>query len=106
MLNMRAVLCNMKHLQKLITVLKEARACLALENNDFSWSSWRDQDHAIAEIDSIIAALENSSIPEIGFLFAPTGPIQEVSLSSGWGNEFLELAAQFEKEYESVKDQL
>ncbi len=106
MLNMRAVSCNMKHLQKLITVLKEARAFLALESNDFSWSSWRDQDHAIAEIDSIIAGLENGSIPEIGFLFAPTGPIQEVSLSSGWGNEFLELAAQFDKEYEIVKNQL
>ena len=106
MLNMGTVLCNMRYLQKLITVLKEARAFLALESNDFSWSSWRDQDHAIAEIDSIIAALENGSIPEIGVLFAPTGPIQEVSLSSGWGSEFLELAAQFDKEYESVKDQL
>ena len=96
----------MEHLQKLITVLKETRAFLALESNDFSWSSWRDQDHAISEIDSTIAALENGSIPEIGFFFAPTGPIQEVSLSSGWGSEFRELAAQFDKEYESVKDQL
>jgi hypothetical protein len=26
------------------------------------------------------------------WLFAPTGPIQEVSLSSGWGDMFLELA--------------
>ena len=97
---------HMEHLQKLITVLKEARAFLALEGNDFSWSSWRDQDHAISEIDSIIAALENGSVPEIGFLFAPTGPIQEVSLSSGWGHEFLELAEQFDKEYEIVKNQL
>jgi len=39
-------------------------------------------------------------------LFAPTGPIQEVSLSSGWGQEFLELAERFDKEYEIVKNQL
>ena len=95
----------MNHIQELITVLKQARTLLALESNDFSWSSWRDQDQAIAEIDSIIAALENGSIPEIGALFAPTGPIQEVSLSSGWGNEFLELAERFDKEYEIVKNQ-
>jgi len=95
----------MNHIQELITVLKQARTLLALESNDFSWSSWRDQDQAIAEIDSIIAALENGSIPEIGVLFAPTGPIQEVSLSSGWGNEFLELAERFDKEYEIVKNQ-
>jgi hypothetical protein len=30
-------------------------------------------------------------------LFAPTGPIQEVSISSGWGNEFLDLAERFDR---------
>ena len=29
-------------------------------------------------------------------LFAPTGPIQEVSLSSGWGDVFIELAERFD----------
>jgi DNA polymerase/3'-5' exonuclease PolX len=95
----------MERLQKLINVLKEARTLLALESNDFSWSSWRDQNQAISEIDSIITSLENGSIPEIKVLFAPTGPIQEVSLSSGWGQEFLELAERFDKEYEIVKNQ-
>ena len=95
----------MERLQKLITVLREARALLALESNDFSWSSWRDQNQAISEIDSIITSLENGSIPEIKVLFAPTGPIQEVSLRSGWGNEFIELAERFDKEYEIVKNQ-
>lgn len=95
----------MKRLQRLITVLKQARVLLALESNDFSWSSWKDQNHAISEIDSIITSLENGSIPEIGVLFAPTGPIQEVSLSSGWAQEFLELAERFDKEYEIVKNQ-
>ena len=95
----------MKYIQKLIIILREARALLALESNDFSWSSWKDQNHAISEIDSIITSLESGSIPEIRVLFAPTGPIQEVSLSSGWGQEFLELAERFDKEYEIVKNQ-
>jgi len=95
----------MKRVQKLIKVLRQARVLLALESNDFSWSSWKDQNHAISEIDSIIISLENGSIPEIGVLFAPTGPIQEVSLSSGWAQEFLELAERFDKEYEIVKNQ-
>jgi hypothetical protein len=29
-------------------------------------------------------------------LFAPTGPIQEVSISSGWGEAFLSLAERFD----------
>lgn len=95
----------MDHLKKLIAILIEARAFLALEGNDFSWSSWRDQNQAISEIDSMITKLETGSIPDLRVLFAPTGPIQEVSLSSGWGNEFAELAERFDKEYEIVKKQ-
>ena len=96
---------HMERLDKLIIVLREAKAFLALEGNDFSWSSWRDQNQAISEIDSIIRELENGSVPDIRLLFAPTGPIQEVSLSSGWGHEFIELAQRFDKEYEIVKNQ-
>lgn len=29
-------------------------------------------------------------------IFAPTGPLQELSLSSGWGEEYLRLAAQLD----------
>jgi DNA polymerase/3'-5' exonuclease PolX len=94
----------MERLHKLVTILREAREFLALDGNDFSWSSWRDQNQAISEIDSIITELENGSVPDIRVLFAPTGPIQEISLSSGWGHEFIELAERFDKEYEIVKN--
>jgi len=94
----------MNDLRKLIGILEEARVLIAREGNDFSWSSWRDQDHAISEIDSIIEELKNGSVPEIRVLFAPTGPIQEVSISSGWGNEFLKLAERFDIEYAIVRN--
>jgi hypothetical protein len=95
----------MKDLQKLIGILREARELLARDGNNFSWSSWEDQNHALAEIDSIMTELGSGSVPEIGVIFAPTGPIQEVSLSSGWGGEFIELAERFDKEYIIVKSQ-
>lgn len=88
----------MPNLQNLISILKEIRSFLAREGNDFSWSSWEDQNHAVSEIDFVIAKLENGTIPAMGVLFAPTGPIQEVSLRSGWGYEFLQLADRFDKE--------
>jgi hypothetical protein len=94
----------MEDLQKLIAILKETRILIARDGNDFSWSSWIDQEHAFSEIDSVIASLENGLVPEIGVLFAPTGPIQELSLSSGWGDEFLELAERFDKEYAIVRN--
>ena len=94
----------MTDLQKLIDMLKESKRLVAQEGNDFSWSSWIDQHHALSEIDSIIAELQNGSVPEIGVLFAPTGPMQEVSLCSGWGNQFLELAERFDKEYAILRN--
>jgi hypothetical protein len=73
---------------KLAEALREARALLALPSNDFVWSSWEDAGAAFAELDGHIEAIEDGQLParlDLSVLFAPTGPIQEVSLSSGWG---------------------
>ena len=93
----------MHHLDKLISVIKETRKYLTREGNNFSWSSWNDREAALSEIDSILARLENGSVPDIGVLFAPTGPIQEVSLSSGWSLDFLKLAERFDEAYTIAK---
>jgi hypothetical protein len=80
---------------ELIAVLKDARALLAKPDNDYSWSSWESEKDALEEIDGLISGLRNGPIPDLDdvrVLFLPTGPIQEVSLSSGWGDEFLKLA--------------
>ncbi|MFC7241798.1 hypothetical protein ACFQO7_04820 [Catellatospora aurea] len=82
----------------LVIVLGEVRAWLARPDNDFSWSSFVDADAALAEIDDLIAHVHaEGRVPfALSVLFAPTGPIQEVALSSGWGDEFLTLAARFD----------
>ena len=83
----------------LISVFEEARTLLALPDNDFAWSGWEDSEHALAEVDGILSQLRSGKIPyrpKMSVLFAPTGPIQEVSLSSGWGQPFLELADRFD----------
>ncbi|MBX7215316.1 MAG: hypothetical protein K1X39_15015 [Thermoflexales bacterium] len=92
---------------ELIRVLEETRRWLALPENDFSWSSWVDQAAALREVDEDMAAVARGEDPtDLGVLFAPTGPIQEVSLSSGWGQEFLVLARQFEAAWEAYRAQL
>ncbi len=82
-------------MNQLIAVLEEAMARVADPDNDFSWSSWLDRADAIQELEGILVALRSGVSPRhlsIAFLFAPTGPMQEVSLSSGWGEAFLTLA--------------
>ena len=74
--------------------------------NDFAWSQWDDAPTAVAEIDSHVGAIERddlSGLSDVALLFAPTGAIQEVAESSGWGAEFLALAARFDKAAEKVK---
>jgi hypothetical protein len=83
----------------LTDVLREARALLARPGNDFAWSSWSNAADALREVDTLIRSLERGvplSVFRVSVLFAPTGPIQEVSLSSGWGDQFLALAERWD----------
>jgi hypothetical protein len=82
----------------LLAVMLEARRLIALPENDFSWSSFIDQKSALEEIDEIISDLEEGTAHARGVavLFLPTGPMQEVALSSGWGDEFVALADRFD----------
>jgi hypothetical protein len=92
----------MSQFQGLIAVMRDARKLLALPANDFAWSSWEDQQAALAEMDEHINTLERGSVPNMSVLFLPTGPIQEVSVSSGWGEEFLRVAERFDREIAKV----
>jgi hypothetical protein len=90
----------------LAAVIEEAKALLSLRDNDFSWSSWPDAPAATAELDAVLRALRDDERPdleELRVLFAPTGPLQEVSLSSGWADRFLLLAAHFDRELEKIE---
>ena len=89
----------MSDVAALLDVFQRARDLVARPDNDFAWSSWRDTEDALEEIDSILSRLQRGEIPamlEMYVLFAPTGPMQELSLSSGWGNRFLGLAEEFD----------
>ena len=80
-------------------VLFEARSLIALPDNHFDWSGWQDAEQALEEINRLLALLERGWVPSrrtIAILFVPAGPIQEVSMSSGWADEFLILAERFD----------
>lgn len=92
-------------MKALIDVLGDARSLVARKGNDFSWSGWDDATDALAEIDAILTQLKSGRIPgpAMNLLFLPTGPLQELSLSSGWGDEFVDLALRFDHALASVE---
>jgi len=81
-------------------VLMCAKELLSLPDNDFLWSWWESSNAAISEIELLINITQKGEIPEassVKTLFAPTGPLQEVSLSSGWGDVFIRLAGKYDE---------
>ncbi len=92
--------------QQLIAVLREAQALLDQPGNDYCWSSWENSEQALKEIERYIGEVARGdyrSSLQMQVIFAPTGPMQEVSLSSGWGQQFLDLAARFDKAIEKAR---
>lgn len=90
---------------ELIAVLGEAGARLVRPDADYTWSSWLDAEHALREIDAIAAGLRAGGAPSyaLQFVFLPTGPMQEVALSSGWGDEFAALADRTDAAVEALE---
>lgn len=84
---------------RLLAVLRDVRACVARPDGDYTWTSWVDQADALREIDGWIRDLGEGrrSSAGLGVLFAPTGPLQELAMSSGWANEFRALADRFDE---------
>jgi hypothetical protein len=83
----------------LADVLHSALELLSLPDNDFVRSG-SERKNLVAEIEAVIALVEAGELPErssIALLFAPTGALQEFSISSGWAGDFLKVAERFDR---------
>ena len=63
-------------------------------------------DEALAELDGHIERLRHDDLSQLDalrLLFAPTGSLQETSISGGWGEEFITLATQFDQVLKALR---
>lgn len=89
--------------ESLLEVLQEVRGLLALPGNDFGNSTWDTAADALSELDGFIAAIETGRTfdhSRLSFLFLPACDIQEISMDSGWGDEFCTGAAWFDSAFD------
>lgn len=92
---------------QLVAILNETKALISRSTTDLSHADWADAEEALREIDFHIAKLHNGELdglPRLRLLFAPTGQLQDVSIDSGWGEEFRELAARFDAAVEGIQN--
>ncbi|WP_445362676.1 hypothetical protein ACJJIQ_18415 [Microbulbifer sp. ANSA003] len=86
--------------EALVHVLESAIELVQIPDNDFCCSSWNDSEEATKEIQKLLNMVKSYALPEkveASVLFAPTGPLQEVSLSSGWAEPFLKVAEKYDQ---------
>jgi len=84
---------------ELIKILNTTREFLLRPENDYPYSGWDDVQIALEEFDALVELLKKNDLPnklKLTILFAPTGPIQELSNRSGGGEEFTSLANDFD----------
>lgn len=84
----------------LVLVLESAIELVQIPENEFCWSYWEDANEAAKEISKLLSLAKSYTLPErveVAVLFAPTGPLQEVSLSSGWAEPFLKVAEKYDE---------
>ncbi len=83
----------------IIEILETIKELILEPTTDISWSIFDSKDDLVIEIDTHIQKLrlrDFSKIKALILLFAPTSDFQEISLSSGWGNRYLNISERFD----------
>jgi len=83
----------------IIEILESVKKLILEPRTDISWSTFDSKDELIFEIDTHIQQLkleDFSKVKDLILLFAPTSDFQEISLSSGWSNHYLNLSERFD----------
>jgi len=83
----------------LIKILETVKKLIVEPRTDISWSTFDSKDELLIEIDAHIQKLklkDFSKVKDLILLFAPTSDFQEISLSSGWGNQYLNISEKFD----------
>lgn len=86
---------------ELAAVLRRIAELLSRHDVDTDWSGYepdelRSEIYSFLERASTGLPLDEAARDRLQLLFAPAGALQETSLSSGWGNEFIELATRLD----------
>jgi hypothetical protein len=86
-------------LRLLADVLAASIELVSSDANDFAWSSWKDRNDANDELRALLEMARSGVVPKqsaVAILFAPTGPLQELSMGSGWAEQYLKLAQHYD----------
>ena len=100
-LNCRLLNIDPRNLNKiLINLLGEIKELIRTQDTNMVWSSIDTKEELLRELDTYIQSFQNndfSSIEQLVVLFHPTGDLQEIAISGGWGEEYLSISKKFDE---------
>jgi len=85
--------------ENLIKLLNKIIELVSTRDTNMVWSTYDTKEVLILELKNYIQRLQNndfSPIEQLISLFLPTGDLQEIAISSGWGEEYLSISKKFE----------
>jgi hypothetical protein len=91
---------------EVVGILEKVVQVLELPGTDVVWSHYNNVEEVVDDINQHIERLRRgdlSKIDDLRLMLAPTGSLQEISISSGWGEGFLHLAARFDRAIEPMR---
>ena len=93
-------------IKSIIQILRVIKEHVSVKGTNVLHSSFNTNEEVIDCIDDHINKLSNydtSALEELIVLFLPTSDFQEISISNGWGEEYLELAKEFDNIIQLIK---
>ena len=76
------------------------------DSSDVIWTQYETAKEFRDDLDRYITRLtlnDKSCLEDMKVLFAPTGSLQEHSISNGWSDEYVRVAEQFDKIYYQLR---
>ncbi|MFX1569299.1 MAG: hypothetical protein ACFFCV_13125 [Promethearchaeota archaeon] len=83
-----------------IKILENLKRIIKAKETNIIFSTFNSIEDLIFELDTHIYKLKDkdfSKISDLILLFAPTSDLQEISMSSGWGKQFLDISKRFDR---------
>lgn len=98
----------MTDLEKIIHIIKTVRDKITIDT-DVVRAGYDSAADLQADLETNLDELTKGNLDKLDTFkhhFLPTATFQEVSLSNGWGNEYIKLADKYDRLYEKFKKKL
>ncbi|MBD3215557.1 MAG: hypothetical protein GF311_23305 [Candidatus Lokiarchaeota archaeon] len=86
-------------IRKIINIIELIKEFIINIESDLTWSNYKSEKEILIELDTMIQEFEEENFSRLLDLqahFAPASEFQEISISSGWSEEFIVISKMFE----------